>query len=56
MIPATPDAGTDGIDPTTHRVPFDSWDLACINEIIEARQERRPVSFKVPVSDHGEHS
>lgn len=56
MIPAIPDAGTDGIDPTTHRVPFDAWEITCLNEIIDARQERRPVSFKVPVGHHGEQS
>ena len=56
MHPAIPDTGTDGIDPTAHRGTFDGWHLAIINEILEAQQERRPVSFKVPVSDHGEHS
>lgn len=55
MIPAIPD-DSDGIDPTAHRVTFDGWELSCLNEVIEARQEGRPVSFKVPVSDHGEHS
>lgn len=56
MIPALPDTGADGTDPTAHRIPFDAWDLAIINEIIEARHERRPVPFKIPTSDHGDHS
>lgn len=55
MIPALPD-DSDGFDPTAHRIPFDAWEIACLLEVIDASQCGRPVSFKIPTSDHGEHS
>lgn len=55
MIPAIP-ADSDGIDPTAHRIPFDAGEIACLLEVIDASQSGRPVSFKIPASDHGEHS
>lgn len=48
MPPFIPDNGADFPDPTAHRLSYDQWDWQIVNEIISARAEGRPVSFKVP--------
>ena len=48
MPPAIPDNGADLTDPTAHRISYDQWEYRCLTDLVDARAEGRPVSFKVP--------
>jgi hypothetical protein len=46
--PTIPDNGADLPDPTTHRLSYDQWEYRCLTDLVDARAEGRPGSFKVP--------
>jgi hypothetical protein len=46
--PFIPDNGADLHDPTAHRLSYDQWEYRCLTDLVDARAEGRPVSFKVP--------
>ena len=48
MHPAIPDTDGNAFDQAAQRLSYDCWEYACLTELVDARAEGRPVSFKVP--------